>query len=162
MKVQKTNARVQGIADEIRCVYPHITKGFSKLERGTILRAYYRPLLEVSADYWDAIMEEFHRLSRYVRPANMYEAIETIVGAEYPEPRPSLQRTQHTAFEELQIHEGQDRRWEQRRRQWVRDKISRDKNQKLGTGKTAVPSVQPGDVSNGHATAQILEMRPVS
>ena len=152
---------IEDVADEIRCVYPHITRGYLKEEQALILRAYYQPLKNVGTKYWPDILRVFHRLSQYVRPANMYLAIEEVVGRDYPVKRPQPQKTQHTAFEEMQINESQDRRWERKRREWVQAKIDEEIPGSLGIVEASMPTVPKRHVSNHRSKTKVVAMRRV-
>ena len=158
---EKKEINIKTVAEEIRWVYPHLLRGYEKEEQAVILRVYYQPLKGVRKKYWLAIMEEFHRLSLYVKPANMHLAIEEVLGRDYPVKRPKPQRTQHTAFEEMQINESNDRRWERERREWVQEKIQREFLEQMGIVEATLPSVSKSDVSYIRPKAKVVEMRPV-
>ena len=160
-KDDKKEVTVEDVAEEIRCVYPHLLRGFETNEQALILRVYYQPLKSVQKEYWPEIMEEFHRLSLYVKPANMHLAIENVLGRGYPVPRPKYERTQHTAFEEMQINESHDRRWERERREWVKKKIQREFLRELDHAEATLSSVSRPDVSDNRSRAKVVEMRSV-
>ena len=155
----KAELNVKAIIDEIECLYPHLTRGYSKDQKANILRVYCQPIKDVSRKYWPAILREFHRLSVYVRPANMDLAIEEVLGREYPLKRPRPQKTQHTAFQEMQINESQDKRWERDKREWVREKIQREFLSEMGIVEATLPSVPRPNVSHNRSKAKVVEMR---
>ena len=91
----------------------------------------------------------------------MYLAIEEVVGRDYPVKRPQPQKTQHTAFEEMQINESQDRRWERKRREWVQAKIDEEIPGSLGIVEASMPTVPKRHVSNHRSKTKVVAMRRV-
>lgn len=149
------------ICNEINHTYPHLTRGLGQTEAALVLGAYFKPFLKVPKVFWQDILDDFHRRSMFVRPANVYAAIDEVIGeAKYDVPRPRWLRTQLDAFQEMKINEKRKADWEEGRRAWVKKWLSES-----SPANTALHEHGSGErVPTSDATrsgATVVALRPV-
>ena len=153
---------IDDVCDEINHTYPHLTRGLSRARMVMVLSVYWRPFEKVPKIFWRDILDDFHRRSLFVRPANVHAAIDEVIGeAGYDVPRPRLVRTQLDAYQEMKINEKRQADWEENRRRWVKRWLRECASS--GTGMHKHGGGEGVSLSHGAGDRpRVVALRPVS